>query len=117
MFEELGPEFEENLIKVATHFAETELLVEDDKISISVAISLSNGDETKIEYSMLRSYSTTIRISEQELQKWRRAYEKDPHFHLVLQSKKENKEMDDTYSQYHHSKEGLIYFEDSIGNT
>lgn len=117
MFEELGSKFEEKLLKVAAHFVEAELLIEDDKISTRVPVSLADDKEIEIEYSTSRSYSTTVQINEQELQKWKKAYQEDPHFSQVLKAQEGGKETDTFYSQYHHSEDGLIYFEDSTGNT
>ena len=53
MFKELGPKFEEKLLKVAAHFVEAELLIEDDKISTRVPVSLVDDKEIEIEYSTL----------------------------------------------------------------
>ena len=117
MFEELGPKFEEKLLDVAMKFAEAELQLEDNSLSAKVPLSLSDGKEVEIHYSTLQTYSTTVQIDEQELRKWKDAYAKDPHFKLVIESKIRNEETGLTFSQYHHSEEGLIYFEDSVGNT
>ena len=57
-----------------------------------------------------------IHIDEQEIQKWKNAYTDDPHFHLVLESEKAGKKTGLAFSQYHHSGNSLIYFEDSVGN-
>ena len=58
-----------------------------------------------------------VHIDEREIQKWKDAYNNDPHFRLVLEGKKKGKETELTFSQYHYSGNGLIYFEDSVGNT
>ena len=58
-----------------------------------------------------------VQIDRQEVQKWKNAYAKDPHYNLVIESKKKEEEASLTFSQYHLSEEGLIYFEDSVGNT
>ena len=116
MFDELGPKFEENLLTVATHFAEAELELESD--SVTVDISLNPNDERSVEMSYVtsRTFSTLVQINREEIQKWKNAYGKDPHFNLVLGSK-ENKETEFNFPQYHVSEEGLIYLEDSVGNT
>ena len=117
MFEELGPKFEEKLLNVAARFAEAELLLEDDSLSVKVPLALSDGKEIEIQCSTSQTYSTTVQINKQELLKWKSAYAKDPHFKLVVESKTKGEEASLTFPQYHHSEEGLIYFEDSVGNT
>ena len=118
MFEELGSRFEERLLTVATHFAETELQIEDDRVFMEVPLSLDNGEEVKIHYPTSRRYSTTVQVSTEELQRWKSAYREDPHFSLIIASAKgDAEETDAKFSQYHQSEEGLIYFEDSSGNT
>lgn len=118
MFEELGSRFEERLLTVATHFAETELQIEDDHVFMDVPLSLDNGEEVKIHYPTSRTYSTTVQVSTEELQRWKSVYREDPHFSLIIASAKgDAEETDAKFSQYHQSEEGLIYFEDSSGNT
>lgn len=117
MFEELGQKFEERLLTAAAHFAEAELEVEDNNISMSVPLALANGEEVGTEYSMSWSYSTTVQIDKNEVQRWTDAYARDLHFKSVIEDKRENKETGLTFSQYHYSVEGLVYFEGSMGNT
>lgn len=117
MFKELGPKFEEKLLSVATCFAETEIQSEGDDASTRISLSLENGEEVEMEYSTSCSYSITVQISKQELQKWKDAYTRDPHFNLVVGIKENEQEVKLTFPQYHRSEEGLVYFEDLLGNT
>ena len=117
MFEELGPKFEEKLLTVATRFAETKLLCEDDSTPTSIPLTLENSEEIEIPYLTSQLYSTMVQVDEREFLKWKDAYTKDPHFALVLEDTKENDATNLMFPQYHISEEGLIYFEDSLGNT
>ena len=117
MFEELGPKFEEKLLNVAARFAEAELQIEDNSTHMKVLLGSTDDKEIGIQYLTSRSYSTMIHIDKRELQEWKDAYAKDPHFSLVINSKTQGEEGSLTFPQYHHSEEGLIYFEDSVGNT
>ena len=117
MFEELGPRFEEKLLTAATRFAESELHLEDDNTSLSIPLNLEGEGEVRIPYLTPRSFSTIVQIETQEIQDWRDAYTRDPHFRQVLENKRKEENANLTFQQYHHSEDGLIYFEDSIGNT
>ena len=117
MFEELGPRFEEKLLTAATQFIETELQIEEDNVSTSLPLVLSNGKEVELQYSTSRSYTTTIQIDALEVQKWKNEYARDLHSKLVVEDKKEDNETGLSCSQYHYSAEGLLYFKDSAGNT
>lgn len=117
MFEELGPRFEEKLLTVAACFAESELQLEEDRTTISLPLTLANGEEVEIQHLTSKTFSTMVHVSESKLNEWRDAYFKDPHFKLVCESKSGDQNANLTFSQYHHSEGGLIYFEDSTGNT
>ena len=117
MYEELGPSFEKKLLMVATHFAETELQLENDKTSEGTSSLSLHGKKIDVPYLVLCSYSTMVQIDDKEVQKWREAYAKDSHFSLVLDSMRKDEGVSLTFPQYHGSAEGLIYFEDSMGNT
>ena len=117
MFEELGPKFEERLLTAATRFAEAELYLEHDNTSTDIPLRWENEEEIRIPYLTPRSFSLTVQIDDQEVQKWKNAYAKDPHFIQVLEGRKKDGDANLTFQQYHYSEDGLIYFEDSIGNT
>lgn len=57
-----------------------------------------------------------VQVSKEELQIWRDVYARDLHFSVVLKNKKGD-ETNPTFSQYDFSKNRLVYFEDSAGNT
>ena len=109
MFKELGLKFEERLLTVATSFAEAKINCEDESASMSVMLSLANGEEIEMEYLTSQFYSTTVWISKQELQKWKSAYTKDLHFKLVVKTKEDDQDGNLTFPQYHQSEEGLMY--------
>ena len=74
MFEELGLRFEEKLLTVATHFAESELKVEDNSVSMEVLLVLIDGKGVEICYSTSYMHSTMVQVSGQELQRQKSAY-------------------------------------------
>ena len=117
MFDELAPRFEEKLLTVATQFAEAELLTEESDLTTGIPLSLVSREEVNIQYLTSRSYSTMVQINEHEIQKWKKAYIRDLHFKLVIEDKEKNIDAKLTFSPYHYSGQGLIYFEDSMGNT
>jgi hypothetical protein len=118
MFEELGPRFEEKLLTVASRFVATEedSTLEIDNHMTSVKIILEDGGSINIPYSTAKAYSILIGLAPSETERWRTAYQLDPHFNKVLQSFAFDKVDDPLYPQYFYGDEGLIYFEDSQGN-
>ena len=118
MFEELGPKFEERLLTVATRFIESELQLEEDNAIHSIYLPSAGDREIVIPYSTSQSYSTIVRLDQEEIREWKNAYARDPHFNMVCKNKAEKEGLIDvTYPQYHCTEEGLVYFVDSTGNT
>ena len=117
MFDELGPNFEEKLLMITAHFAETELQVEDDSISVKIPLELTNNGSVEVLSSTSWTFSTLVQINKEKIKKWRTAYANDLHYSQVLASRGKSKDAELAFPQYHHSEEGLIYFEDSVGNT
>ena len=117
MFEELGPKFEEKLLTVATSFAESELQLENENMSLSVSLPLVEDREVTIPYDTLQTYSTIVQIDDQEIRRWKDAYVEDTHFNLVSKNKEKEDGVNAAFPQYHISKEGLIYFVDSMGKS
>ena len=117
MFEELGPQFKEKLLTVASNFMMSELKMEEE--TLDIPIKLQVGDSDKIETFQLtsQSYYTLIGMDQEEVVKWKTAYDEDPHFNLVLKTVREDEDNDIPYPQYQYSDSGLLYFEDRMGNT
>ncbi|KAJ3901631.1 hypothetical protein F5879DRAFT_765691, partial [Lentinula edodes] len=52
-----------------------------------------------------------------EREKWIAAYSKDPHFVEVIRGRQSEKDMNHpVFPQYYIGEEGLVYFEDNLGN-
>ncbi len=63
-------------------------------------------------------YSLLVGLSTEELANWRTAYHMDFHFAEVLKSLQDPKsDITPAFPQYFYSDEGLLYFEDSLGNS
>lgn len=106
-YEEMGSHFEERLLKVGSLFCNSK----DEKSG--QYILLENGDQIAQHYNLL------IQISSEEIQEWRNGYLQDEHFAQVLEAKKssETASQGDTFPQYLYGDNGLLFFEDSQGNT
>ena len=114
MYEQLGEWFEERLLTVASNFVQIKDRVDDGNIcNDEVRVENQEGIESSIMIPTSQNYSVVVGISEDELRKWKDDYEKDNHFSTVLKSLRQGL---DTYPQYHYSEDGLIYFEDALGN-
>ena len=116
MFEELGPQFEKKLLTVASNFMASELQTEEVTF---LPVNLQVGDSERIEISQAAScsYTTLVGMEPEEISRWRTAYGEDPHFDSVLKAIRTDESNSVPYPQYHYSDSGLLYFEDSTGNT
>lgn len=121
MYEELGPQFEEKLIKVASRFCET-LDQEDEGEELTVLFATHSSEDTENPWSSVyqasSKHSLLVGITPGEVQTWKKAYSKDEHFKIV----KKNLETETDWSnpefpQYTTTPEGLVYFEDHQGNS
>ena len=117
MYEELGPQFEEKLLRVASNFMKSELEMMEEVTEIPVQLRIGDLEEIETLQSTSRSYSTLVGMNQEEISRWRAAYEKDSHFESVLESIRNDESDDVPFPQYHYSDNGLLYFEDNAGNT
>ena len=117
MFEELGPQFEETLLTVASNFMSSELKIEEENLHVPVNLRVGDHDEIETFQTTSRSYSILVGIDQDEISRWSIAYDEDPHFKSVLQTIRNDESEDIPFPQYHYSDNGLLYFEDSMGNT
>ena len=117
MFEELGPQFEKKLLTVASNFMMSELETVSETVHIPINLRVGDSEEIEASQTTSRSYSTLVGIDQEEISRWKAAYDDDPHFSLVLKMMKEDEDNLIPYPQYQYSDNGLLYFEDSLGNT
>lgn len=120
MFEELGEEFEKQLLETASRYvaAEESPAAHTSTYETVIDTPLPRDTETAISYSTTSRYSTVVGIGKEEVGRWRDAYATDDHFSKVLTAfKVEDDFVNPAYRQYLYSDEGLIYFEDAYGNT
>ena len=117
MFDELGPQFEEKLLTVASNFMISELKTSEETIYVPVKLQLGESEELDMLQSTSRSYSTLVGIDQDEIMRWKVGYNEDLHFKLVLKAIREDKDHSVPFQQYHYSDNGLLYFKDSKENT
>jgi hypothetical protein len=117
MYDTLGGEFEEKLLKVASNFINKELNSSVDyskQVADTLEFQLPDQSSITSDYHTSETYSTIISISTEEIKKWKEAYRQDSHLSQVL--KVEEEEDINKYTQYQIEVNGLIYFEDWNGN-
>nr|GAT46648.1 TY3B-TY3B protein [Mycena chlorophos] len=117
MYEELGPRFEEKLLKLAS--AQVHLQEDPEVPDTLTAYPSELGDSSPpvSHYCTSRGYSVLVGISDDELQSWVSAYQEDPHFSRVLADWKiEANWSNPRWPQYHLAESGLLYFQDFEGN-
>ena len=120
-YEQLGARFEERLLRTASKHAET-LELNEEPISATVHIAAGLLDPGIDEMPALQCYtsethSLLIRFEPEELAKWTAAYSEDPHYKLVLKSLQSTVDWShQDYAQYSLREDGLITFEDPLGN-
>ena len=118
MFTELGSQFEERLLQVASSYVTSLEETEDSQVHIDPIVLNSDGSlDVEVAYVSSSSYSILIGINDEELLAWKEGYAKDPHFSNLLSSlRKEAKWNNPSFPQHHYGENGLIYFEDWNGN-
>ena len=117
MYDALGGEFEEKLLKVAWNFVNQELNSPVDyskRVADTLEFQLPDQSSITSDYHTSETYSTIISISAEEIEKWKEAYRQDSHLSQVLKAEEEGD--NDKYAQYQVRANGLIYFEDWNGN-
>ena len=117
MYDALGGEFEEKLLRVALNFINQELnsLVDYSKrVADTLEFQLPDQSSITSDYHTSETYSTIISVSTEEIKKWKEAYRQDSHLSQVL--KAEGEENIDKYTQYQIIANGFMYFEDWKGN-
>jgi transposase InsO family protein len=120
MYSELGEHFEERLMRVAMEQIRSEDTEVPEKLikDQEVDVTLPHGVKAVINYSTAVSYAIMIGIDPAEVNEWRQEYLTDPHFAKILKDFKTEKDISNpTNTQYHYSDQGLMYFEDSRGNS
>lgn len=120
MYDELGDRFEEKLLSAASSYINSQdneaLALHTEESCIKVP--LPTGMEADVLYSSSAYFMTLIGISPDEVEQWRQGYMEDPHFTKVMEAfRTEDNFADPAYSQYIYSDNGLIFFEDSQGNS
>ena len=113
MYEELGERFEENLLKVASKFAESEHSGEISTAThIPKVLELDSGKENHScnNYCTLSSFSILVGIEEEELERWKEDYKEDLTFSLVLSL--DEIERSKQFLQYLVKDDELLYFID-----
>ena len=101
MYDTLGGEFEEKLLKVASHFINQELnsLVDYSKwVADTLEFRLPDQSSITSDYHTSETYPTIISISMEEIEKWKEAYQQDSHLSQVV--KVEEEKDIDKYTQY-----------------
>lgn len=118
MFDELGQQFEERLLNVATRYSNSEIRPENCCTNLGgFELEIDETSTVRLPYSSAQNYSVLIGISADELKEWTEGYRSDSHFSKVLKEwKQETEWVNPSFPQYHYSDSGLIYFEDWQGN-
>ena len=83
MYSELGPQFKEKLLSVASCFVCTLDNLDRDSHAFSpshVTVDLPDHSSLPVAYQTSSSYSILISISDDERLRWTRGYSKDGHF-------------------------------------
>ena len=117
MYDALGGEFGEKLLRVASNFINEELnsLVNYSKrVADTLEFQLPDQSSITSDYHTSETYSTLISISAEEVEKWKGVYQQDSYLSQVL--KAEEEEDIDKYAQHQIRANGLIYFKDWNGN-
>ncbi len=120
MFEELGEHFEERLLTIGAKFIASEI-PQPNEFTVDLGdLPIIHGENIIASTHMLstQTYSLLVGLSPEELASWRAGYRADSHYAEVLESLQDPKSnIAPAFPQYFYLDEGLLYFEDSAGNS
>ena len=114
----LSPTFEQDVLLLHHLEGEEELSGISPK-PIDQMIDLEGEGLTGVQvpYNSAKGYSVLVGLPSEEIQRYISAYEEDPHFSKVRKTLSEEKDWSNPqYPQYSSGEEGLLYFEDYLGN-
>lgn len=117
LFEELGPEFESNMLNVCSSLT-NQLDAKEDHQEFDISIKNDFIGELKLPYSTAQGYSILVGANKEELERFLVGYKKDGHFSKVLDTLRVEENWEDPkFPQYLLGETGLIFFEDDLGRT
>ena len=112
-FDELGPKFEERLLRLAQSHATRANNDEFKKVSAEVIQEPPFDNSARLTYAAAATSSLIVGLTRDELERWKQSYAQDPHYRLVLKTLKNEVEGEESaFPQYYLGEDGLIYFED-----
>jgi hypothetical protein len=117
MYDALGGEFEEKILKVASNFVNQKLNSPVDyskRVADTLEFQLPDQSSITSDYDTSKTYSTIISISAKEIKKWKETYRQDSHLSQVLKAEEEGD--NNKYAQYQGRANRLIYFKDWNAN-
>ncbi len=121
MYEELGERFEHKLLTIGSKFIRTSMQTFPEEFATDlggVTVAKGSEDIAAVPLATAQFYNILVHIRPEELMKWRTTYQDNPHFKEVLESLQEpDSHISPRYPQYQYSDEGLLFFEDSNGNS
>src|SRR6202050_852964 len=117
MYSELGENFDEKLLNVASKFVNstTETPEYAYTASGSLEILFPEGGSLVQDYATSSAYSILVRMNTDDLEGWKRAYTADNLYSKVLRASQIGHDEVGHYTQYQ-IRDGLVYFEDWNGN-
>jgi hypothetical protein len=120
LYDELAEKFKEQLLEVAGRFASATYddNIPEGTIEMIIPYPEELSKEGFVKVTSAKNYAIMISISEEEKQRWREGYSKDAYFRNILERLKENDAQTAVLRQrYRMEENGLLYFEDLMGNT
>ena len=89
MFEELGPKFEERLLKLTQSHATGPDNEKIKGVSAEVIQETPFDNSAGLTYAAAVTSSLIVGFTQDELEHWKRSYAQDPHYRLVLKTLKD----------------------------
>ena len=117
MYTELGGNFEEKLLNVASKCVNTPSEIPDYSYTAEngLELNLPEGECLRQNYTTSNTYSVLVGMSSNELEEWKKAYMQDKLYSKILKVSQADNDEEGNYPQYQ-TRNGLIYFEDWNGN-
>jgi hypothetical protein len=118
-YQDLGKDFESRILTLSAELEKENWEQETKCFNTSVSTEESSHlGNLELPFSTAQGYTVLIGLQDEEIQETVQAYTQDPHFRRVLQALRTEQDWNNpAYPQYSLGDQGLIYFEDAMGNS
>ncbi len=109
MYESLSENLEEKILNLTSHYVNSQDATMENHLGVDLG---------QVPVKTVQTYTLLIGIKDEEIAKWKSAYESDTHFsNVILAFREVESEITPKYPQYHYLEEELYFLETPMETT